>query len=501
MTQNFLRTNARRIIAVLSVALVAAASVVAFPEGADAQEPREVVQTKTLDNGLEVIVLSDPSLPIVTIEVAVKNGAFTEPPKFNGLSHLYEHMFFKGNAVIPNQEAYLERMRELGIVFNGTTSTERVNYFFTLPVDNFEEGMEFMYNAITSPKFDEEEFEKEKQVVIGEVDRNESNPYYWFGQAIEEKLWYAHRSRKDPLGDRESVLGATVEQMRTMKERYYVPNNSTLLIAGDVEAEAAFKLAEQMYGEWEKAADPFEKWPVPEHPPLKEKSYLTVERDVKVPYVQFSWHGPSVTEDPKATYAADVLSFILSQPTSRFQKRLVDSGLTLGAGISYYTQARTGPINVNAQVAPQNLEEAIRVLLDEVNRLQDPDYFTDEQLESAKTILSVQDIYDREKTSAFAHTVSFWWATAGLDYYLDYIPNLKAVTRDDITRYVSEYIIDKPYVMGVLLSPEQKEQLGLTDEKLAEMVEKVKAEVDDEEPGKQTEEDDADQKSGGSDES
>ncbi|WP_168211010.1 M16 family metallopeptidase [Persicimonas caeni] len=491
MTPNTLRladgrAAVRRIIAALVVALVAASTLVAVPNGAEAKEPRDLIKTKTLDNGLEVIVLPDPSLPIVTIEMAVKNGAFTEPPKYNGLSHLYEHMFFKGNAVIPNQEAYLERMRELGIVFNGTTSTERVNYFFTLPKDNFEEGMEFMYNAITSPKFDEEEFEKEKKVVIGEVDRNESNPYYWFGQAIEEKLWYAHPSRKDPLGDRKSVLGATVDQMNTMQERYYVPNNSALLIAGDVEPEKAFEIAKEMYGEWEKGPDPFEKWPVPEHPELKEKSYLTVERDVKVPYVQFSWHGPSVTEDPKATYAADVLSFILSQPTSRFQKRLVESGLTLGAGISYYTQARTGPINVNAQVAPQNLKKAIRAVLEEIHRLEDPDYYTDEQLESAKTILAVQDTYDREKTSSFAHTVSFWWATAGLDYYLDYVENLKAVTRADIARYVKEYIGDDPYVMGVLLSKEQKEQLGLTDEKLAEMVKEIEKELEAERAGEKS---------------
>jgi hypothetical protein len=84
MTPNFLRSNLRRAVAVLSVALVAVTTVAVAPDRADAQEPRELVQTKTLDNGLEVIVLSDPSLPIVTIEVAVKNGAFTEPPEFNG---------------------------------------------------------------------------------------------------------------------------------------------------------------------------------------------------------------------------------------------------------------------------------------------------------------------------------------------------------------------------------------------------------------------------------
>lgn len=475
-----LRANARRLCTVLVLALVAGAASVALPQAAQAQEPSELIKKKKLDNGLEVIVIPDPSLPIVTVEMAVRNGAMTETPKLNGLSHLYEHMFFKANAVIPNQEAYLARMRELGIVFNGTTSTERVNYFFTLPSDNFEAGLEFMYNAITSTKFDEKEFAREKQVVIGEIDRNESNPYYWFNQAIEKKLWYKYPSRKDPLGDRDTVAAATVDEMKTMKKRYYVPNNAALIIAGNVEPDKAFEMAERMYGDWKKQPDPFEKWPVPKQPALEGKSYLTVERDVKVPYVQFSWHGPSVTKDPTATYAADVLSFILSQPTSKFQKRLVESGLTLSSGVSYFTQAHTGPINLNAQVAPQNLRKAIRALLEETHKLADPAYFTDAQLENAKTILAVQDVYDREKTSSFAHTVSFWWTVAGLDYYTNYVPNLKKVTREDIAKYVSDYIIDKPYVMGVLLSPEQKEQLGLSDEKLAEMVREIEKEIADE---------------------
>src|SRR5690554_7201490 len=113
----------------------------------------------------------------------------------------------------------------------------------------------------------------------------------------------------------------------------------------------------------------------------------------------------------------------------------------------------------------------------EVNKLANPEYFSDAQLQNAKTILAVQDTYGREKISSFAHTVSFWWATAGLDYYLNYVENLNAVTREDIAAYVSRYIIDKPYVMGVLLSPEQKKELGLSDAALAEKVEKIQNEI------------------------
>ena len=85
-----------------------------------------------LKNGLEVLVIEDKTVPLITVEISVKNGSYTEPPEYNGLSHLYEHMFFKANKDIPNQEAFLDRTNELGMQWNGTTSNERVNYFFTL---------------------------------------------------------------------------------------------------------------------------------------------------------------------------------------------------------------------------------------------------------------------------------------------------------------------------------------------------------------------------------
>ncbi|HET6639537.1 MAG TPA: insulinase family protein, partial [Gemmatimonadota bacterium] len=108
-----------------------AALLVAAPLAAQDELP---IHTTTLDNGLEVIVIENHAVPLVTIELDVKNGAYTETPEYNGLSHLYEHMFFKGNRTIPNQEEYLERVNELGAAWNGTTSTERVNYYITVGV-------------------------------------------------------------------------------------------------------------------------------------------------------------------------------------------------------------------------------------------------------------------------------------------------------------------------------------------------------------------------------
>src|SRR5438105_10763817 len=106
------------------------------------------VQQHTCANGLDVLVVESHATPLVTVEIAAKNGSMTEPPEFNGLSHLYEHMFFKANAAIPSQEAYLARTHELGLSWNGTTNTERVNYFFTTTSDHYHDAMVFMHDAI-----------------------------------------------------------------------------------------------------------------------------------------------------------------------------------------------------------------------------------------------------------------------------------------------------------------------------------------------------------------
>lgn len=433
------------------------------------------IPSKVLENGLEVLVIPDSSVPLVTIEIAVRNGAYTEPPEYNGLSHLYEHMFFKANSKLPSQEAYLKRQRELGMSWNGTTSAERVNYFFTLGSENLEGGMEFMRDAIQTPVFKEEELVKERQVVIGELERNQSNPYFHFRRAIDAKLWWKYPTRKDTIGDRETIETATVAKMQTVKDKFYVPNNSLLILAGDVDPEQGFALAEKYFAGWKRGEDPFKLDPVPPHPPLKGSEAVIVNKPVQVVSGTMAFHGPSVRKDPKATYAADVFSFILAQENSRFHKALVESGLTLGAGISYYTLNQTGPINLSFATTPDKVDAAVAALLEEVAHFADPDYFTDEQIATAKTLLAVDHIYGQEKMSAYAHTVSFWWAVAGLDYYTGYVDALQQVTREDMAAYVKNYILGKDFVLGFILSEKAQEASGLTMDKASAWAKPVKA--------------------------
>lgn len=127
----------------------------AAPARTTIARPTSDIASKVLANGLEIVVLEDHSVPIVTIELAVRNGSFTEPPELNGLSHLYEHMFFKANRAIANAEQYLQRIGQLGIAYNGETREEVVEYYFTTTSPNIRAAMNFMRDATRYPLFDD----------------------------------------------------------------------------------------------------------------------------------------------------------------------------------------------------------------------------------------------------------------------------------------------------------------------------------------------------------
>jgi zinc protease len=406
-------------------------------------------------------------VPIVTIELAVKNGSYTEPPELNGLSHLYEHMFFKANRAIANQEDYLRKIGQMGIAYNGSTREEVVDYYFTTTSPNFPTAMRFMKDAVRYPLFDEGEFSRERQVVIGEIDRNESNPFFYLNQEMTSRLFSKYTSRKTPLGNRQTVATATTAMMRLIQQRYYVPNNSTLVLTGDVNPEEVFKMAQDLYGDWaRREKDPFVEFPLVEHPPLPKSEGAVITQPVQNVIINIGWHGPSIGKDNPATYAADVFSFILTQPNSRFQRALVDTGLVTGVGIGYYTQRNVGPISIIAQTTPEKAHAAIKAIYDEVAHFNDKDYFTDEQLESAKALLEADDLYSREKLSDYTHTLSFWWASTGLEYFRGYLGRLRATSRADISRYVTTYIQAKPHVGLALLSAEAQAKTKIQPEEL-----------------------------------
>ncbi|GET34134.1 hypothetical protein PbJCM13498_29970 [Prolixibacter bellariivorans] len=420
---------------------------------AKAQKPSNFYTTK-LSNGLEVLVIEDHSVPLATVEITTKNGSYTEPPEFNGLSHLYEHMFFKANKDYPSQEAFMAKVHELGIAFNGTTGNERVNYFFTLPKSKWTDGLHFMNSAIRYPLFLSKEIKKENIVVDGEFQRLESNPFFLLSDSMKHVLWGNLYSRKNPIGIHHIIRTATPEKMHTIQHKYYWPNNSMLIVSGDVNHKEVFAKVKDIFSSWKPSDfDPFKKWPIPEFQPLDSTNYFVVTSPyARVPIMMLEWQGPDTRRDVHDTYVADVFSTILSQNSSKFQKMLVDSGLALQANVGYQTLKYTGPISAIVVPNPTKVAACAEAVKKQISMWDSPDYITDQQLENAKRQLEINHLQESDVTSDLSHTMAYFWCSASLDYYYNYIPNIKKVTKQDLINYVDKYIKDKPYAAGLLIN-------------------------------------------------
>ena len=452
--------------------LAAAAGVLGavVPAAAWAQsraELEKVLRRRVLANGMEVIVVENHGVPLATLEINVRNGAFTQAPATEGLAHLYEHMFFKANAALPDAEAFADRAGELGAVYNGTTQEERVNYYLTLPADSVAGGLRFLADALISPLFLEGELKAEREVVLGEYDRNEAQPGFRWQQEATRLLYPGQFSRKNTIGNRAVIAATTPAQMREIQRLYYVPNNCALIVTGDVVPDSVFAMAERVFGAWPRGADPFVAAPVPAIPPLAGPVGSISEEPINAVAVLLQWQGPSVGKDPGATYAADVFSDALNTPGSAFQKRLVDSGLWQGIGVNYYTLNQVGPISISGQTTPEKFREAMRALEGEIARFGDPAYVTPRELEAVKAQRAVSSAFGIEKASEIAHTIGFWWSVASLEYFMGYTDRMAQQRITDLLRYTRTYILGKPRVTSVLLSREARRQLGLTEAELA----------------------------------
>jgi zinc protease len=430
---------------------------------ASAQPPRmpKGYFWQKLDNGLEVVVIENHKVPLATIEIAVKNGAYTEGPEYSGLSHLFEHMFFKANKDYPDQEKFIKRTEELGMIWNGTTGDERVNYYFTFDRDSLEAGLRFMNAAIRYPIYRTEDMQKERPVVDGEFQRGESDPGFQLWIDVNKRTWGENFTRKNAIGDHDIINTATPEKMMIIKDKYYFPNNSILVICGDVKPNEAFAKANAIFGDWKPSDfDPHQKYPIPEFKPIEKTNYnINISSIAQTPYMMFQWMGPDYRNDSAATIAADVFSAVLGLNASKWQQALVDKGLASYAGVSYQTCKYVGPIQVFVVPNPEKMKECYEEVLNQVSKWADEGYFTEDQLQTAKDNLLRNKIRNEEKPSTLSMSMTFWWASTSLDYFTDYNANMQKVTTAEIRQYINRYITGKPFVAGMIINDEMSKQL------------------------------------------
>lgn len=421
-------------------------------------------EKKTMQNGLEIVTLEVHKVPLVTIVLAVKAGAFTEKPETNGLTHLWEHMFFKGNAAIPNQEAFRERIRDLGIIYNGDTNPELVRYYFTLPSAFLREGLDFMYHAIATPLIDEKELERERRVVLDEYDRNASQTGFELYRLRQKTIYGALSYLRNPLGERPLIEKASRADLMRIKEEVFVPQNSSILISGDFDTAEAQKIVEETFKPWQNPKD-WKPLTIPAMPPFPKTPITLVKTNPQARNINisFTFQGPRARLQPKDAYIADVLTGLVNHRLSSFSKRFVDSGLTYGAGFGYLTQSQAGELSLSAVTSAQRFKEVLQEMKQEPERWINEETFTASQLEDVRRSLSIQRAYEENRPSEYVKSLAFWWAVTDLSFYDDYISALQKVTLEEVRDFARRYFKDKSYVTSILLSPEDAKTLGLSE--------------------------------------
>ncbi len=431
--------------------------------GTTAQAVSPAYRIDKLATGLEIISLESRKVPLVTIVLAVKAGGMTETADIDGLTHLWEHMFFKGNKRLPDQEAFKKRIRQLGIVYNGDTSAEKVRYYFTLPAAFLEEGLQFMADAISTPLLEEKELAKERRVVLDEYDRSASSPGFNL-RRIRQKLIYGDRShRRDPLGQRPIIAKATRKQLLRIKKEVFVPSNSAILVAGDFDPKKLKKLVNKYFASWK---DPKGWKPIvtPKFQPFpKPETVIYTHKQARNVSVQMTYDGPRARIQQADSFAADILISLLNHRSSKFYKKFIDSGLCFDAGLGYYTQSQAATVDIYLTTSAPKVNKALSALKAEVKEWLNPKYFNARQLEDVKRSLLINHKRELNKSSSFVKTLAFWWAITGLEYYGSYIESLRKTSLQDVRSFVTKYLINKNYITTYLMSPEEAKVAGLKD--------------------------------------
>jgi len=274
-----------------------------------------------LDNGLQVVIHEDRSCPIVAVSVWYHVGSKNEVPGRTGFAHLFEHLMFEGSA--HHDSGYFEPLQQAGGTLNGSTNSDRTNYWEVVPSNALELAlwMESDRMGYLLPALTDEKFNNQRDVVLNERRQNyENRPYGMAGLAMMEALFpEGHPYHWATIGSPDDLRAATAGDVRAFFRRYYHPANASVAIAGDVDAERALALAAAYFGEIPAGEPPDA---VPSAPPRARRSRRVIEDRVELPRVYLGWLTPAMYADGDAEL--DLLADVLATgKASRLYRALV----------------------------------------------------------------------------------------------------------------------------------------------------------------------------------
>jgi predicted Zn-dependent peptidase len=385
----------------------------------------------TLANGVRLLTARMPHVRSVSIALFFRVGSRYESAAQAGASHFIEHMLFKGTAKYPTAQAISEAIEGVGGVLDAATDKELTVYSAKIASRHFDLAMDVLTDMVRAPLLEPREVEKERRVIIEEINMYRDSPQEWVGVLADEMMWPDGPLGREVAGTRETVESIGRDELSEFRTSHYLPGTLVLSIVGDIEHEAAQDAAERLFGDWPAGAPPV--WAP--CPPPAGVPRVRIERR-KTEQTNLCLVAPGLPHADPDSYALTLLNSVLGDGMSSrlFLQVREQQGLAYdvsSAPMSYYD---TGSFIIYAGVEPGQTAPALGAILAEMARLKD-EPVPDAELQRAKEYTKGRMALRLEETHSVASWLGTQEALRGEVIELDEsMRRLDAVTPDDVCR-------------------------------------------------------------------
>ncbi len=421
----------------------------------------------TLDNGLTILVKETPATKVATVQIWIKAGSVYEEADEGGITHLIEHMIFKGTPARKAGEVAAD-IEEVGGQINAYTSFEYTVYHATLSARHWGLALDVLADAVLNSTFDADELEREKKVVLEEIAMREDRPQLRMFQELMSKSYQVHPYRLPVIGTRESVSSFSREDIINYVQKHYHPENFTVVIAGDVSYREVEALVKKLLGQTAKGEDLSPD--LPREPPREAPGFFKLSGDIKQTHLAMSF--PITPFNHPDSPVLDVIAGVLGQgETSRLYHQLRnEKGLVYQISASAFTPRDAGLFEIFATLGSDKLKPAITTALTEIFKLK---YLPIDEAELARVKRNLESdfVFGLERVEGQARTIGSFEFLAGDPREEEYLSRVRSVTREDIMRVAASFFDPKKLITG-LIAPE-KENVDLNEQGMAEIAERA----------------------------
>src|SRR5437660_12112400 len=416
----------------LKAASVEDSSVIAFPPSS--------AQKWVLPNGLTIIVQEDRSAPVASVQAWCATGSMDEDAHLGaGLSHILEHMLFKGTQARSTNEI-AQKIQDVGGYINAYTSFDRTVFWIDVPKDGVATALGVLSDAMMNSTLPPEEYRKEQEVIRREFAMGMDDPDRVAGLLLFATAYQRHPYRFPVIGELEIYNQLTQEQAMQYYKTRYVPNNLTFLVVGDVDAEKVRQQLTELFKPYpEKSLMPVF---IPAEPPQLGRREVHQEFATELTHLSLAWHIPEVT-NPDVP-ALDLLSTILGDGrSSRLYRRVrEEAGLAFSISAFSYTPGDPGLFGIDATVDPKKREPAEQLALRIVDEVKSAGVTADELKKAKKLTLSHHLGALTTMRGQASDIGSNWLLTRDLNFSRHYLDAVQKVTLDDIKRVAASYLTE-----------------------------------------------------------